>query len=80
MRVSLRRIDVEKGMARFYNVMVVPTLFGEWEAMREWGRIGTAGTVRGMILSTLHEAEAVGTKAVKSKVRRGYQDTKEIRG
>ena len=33
-------------MARFYKIDVQPTLFGEWAAVREWGRIGRAGTVR----------------------------------
>jgi len=31
-------------MARFYKIDVQPTLFGEWAAVREWGRFGRAGT------------------------------------
>jgi hypothetical protein len=29
----------------FYAVNVLPTLFGEWQVMREWGRIGQGGTL-----------------------------------
>jgi predicted DNA-binding WGR domain protein len=35
-----------KNMNRFYKVIVVETLFGEWALIRQWARIGSAGTVR----------------------------------
>lgn len=44
--IMLTRIDDRRNMARFYKLDVQPTLFGEWCFVREWGRIGRAGTVR----------------------------------
>ena len=43
--INLVRIDDDKNMARFYKLDAQPTLFGEWSLIREWGRIGRAGTV-----------------------------------
>ena len=33
-------------MARFYRMLIAPTLFGEWALIREWGLIGKSGKVR----------------------------------
>jgi predicted DNA-binding WGR domain protein len=44
--IHLIRIDPEKNMARFYKLDVQPNLFGQWSIVREWGRIGRAGTIR----------------------------------
>jgi predicted DNA-binding WGR domain protein len=44
--IHLTRIDPARNMARFYALSLAPTLFGEWLLVKEWGRIGQAGTVR----------------------------------
>jgi predicted DNA-binding WGR domain protein len=44
--ILLTRIDPARNMARFYALSHAPTLFGEWLLVKEWGRIGQAGTVR----------------------------------
>ncbi|MGL3214034.1 WGR domain-containing protein [Bradyrhizobium sp. BR 1433] len=44
--IMLTRIDDRRNMERFYKLDIQPTLFGEWSLVREWGRIGRAGTVR----------------------------------
>jgi predicted DNA-binding WGR domain protein len=44
--IMLTRFDDRRNMARFYKLYVQPTLFGECSLIREWGRIGRAGTVR----------------------------------
>lgn len=72
MRAYLERIDPKAGMARFYAVMVTPTLFGEWAVVREWGRIGQGGTVRDCAVGTEAEAHLLATGLVKMKQRRGY--------
>ena len=36
----------EKNMHRFYYTTVMLGLLGEWALVREWGRIGSLGTVR----------------------------------
>ena len=38
--MNLVHIDADKNMARFYKLVVQPTLFGEWSLVREWGRMG----------------------------------------
>jgi predicted DNA-binding WGR domain protein len=43
---TFTNIDPAKNMQRFYSVRTVPTPFGEWCVMREWGRIGSPGPVR----------------------------------
>jgi predicted DNA-binding WGR domain protein len=70
--IYLQRIDPERNMARFYRITVTPTLFGEWALIREWGRIGSPGTVR----ETWYDDEAAACRAgeqrVQQKLRRGY--------
>lgn len=71
-RVDLHRVDPSRNMARFYAAQVQPTLFGEWALVREWGRIGQAGTVKATPYPTLAEAEEALTRLRCQKVRRGY--------
>ena len=73
MKVFLRRIDIEAGMARFYAVEVMPTLFGEWAVVREWGRIGRGGTVRDRLYASEAEAQTEAAELIRRKQRRGYQ-------
>src|SRR6516165_10218288 len=42
----LTRIDPTRNIDRFYVVQVLPTLFGDWTVLREWGRRGSPGTMR----------------------------------
>lgn len=72
MKTYLDRIDHDAGMARFYAVMVVPTLFGTFAVVREWGRIGQGGTVRDAVFGSEAQAHEVAAGIVQTKVRRGY--------
>lgn len=36
----------EKQQRRFYNMHLLPTLFGDWSLVREWGRLDYGVTVR----------------------------------
>jgi predicted DNA-binding WGR domain protein len=45
--LHLRRTDPARNMRRFYLLDVQPDLFGQWRFIREWGRIGSAGQMRG---------------------------------
>jgi len=38
--------DPTRNIDRFYVVQVLPTLFGDWTVLREWGRRGSPGTMR----------------------------------
>jgi predicted DNA-binding WGR domain protein len=67
----LERRDPAANMARFYAASIVPTLFGDWALVREWGRIGSPGTVRADWFAAEHDAVAAGENLVEAKRRRG---------
>ena len=71
--VVLRRIDQAQGMARFYRLQMQPTLFGGVTLVREWGRIGQAGTCRHDHYETTEAAEAALAGLRQAKQRRGYR-------
>jgi predicted DNA-binding WGR domain protein len=73
MKVHLERIDHVAGMARFYKVLVLQTLFGEWVVVKEWGRIGQGGTVRDQFFASEAEACGASKSVVAAKTRRGYR-------
>jgi predicted DNA-binding WGR domain protein len=72
--VALRRIDPEKNMARFYDVGVEPTLFGDWAVVRSWGRIGSRGRVLETWFSAASIALALADRYETAKRRRGYRE------
>lgn len=41
-----KKVKPTENMKRFYRINMMPTLFGEWAVVREWGRIGSAGRVK----------------------------------
>jgi predicted DNA-binding WGR domain protein len=71
-RIYLERHDPARNMARFYSLTVTPTLFGEWALIREWGRIGSPGTVRELWFKTEAEAVDERRKLSRLKEKRGY--------
>jgi predicted DNA-binding WGR domain protein len=58
---------------RFYIGEVMPTLFGEWSLLREWGRLGSPGTGRHESFGELDEAQTAEQRIVKRRLRRGYR-------
>ena len=71
-RVQLRRVDPAQNMRRFYSFALQPDLFGGCDLVREWGRIGKAGTVRRDRYSSPAEAQQALEAKRKDKERRGY--------
>ena len=71
--VILRRVDPERNMARFYRMQIQPTLFGGFTLVREWGRIGQAGTCRHDQHDTAEAARLDLDSLMAAKRRRGYQ-------
>jgi len=69
----LERRNPDRNEARYYMVRVMPTLFGEWAVVREWGRIGSPGTVRTEWFGSEEAARTAGGKLADSTVRRGYR-------
>jgi predicted DNA-binding WGR domain protein len=70
--IKVTRYEPSRNMHRFYTLHLAPTLFGEWMLVAEWGRIGSPGTVRHQVFSSVELAEAALAKHLKIKTRRGY--------
>lgn len=70
--VYMERSDPTRNLARFYQVEIHPTLFGEWAVIRRWGRIGTYGNMRQDCFASLSEARDSHSLRVANKHRRGY--------
>jgi predicted DNA-binding WGR domain protein len=70
--IHLTRIDPARNMARFYALSLAPTLFGEWLLVKEWGRIGQAGTVRAEAHPDAETAAEALARQISAKRRRGY--------
>lgn len=57
---------------RFYLLRTLPTLFGDWVLLREWGRIGSPGRFRRDRHETESEAVTALARLARQKHRRGY--------
>jgi len=68
----LERCDPARNMARFYVLVIEPTLFGDTALLRRWGRIGTHGRERRDLFQSDHMArESLGIWLERKK-KRGY--------
>lgn len=72
-RIYLERHDPDKNMHRFYQIYVAPGIFGDWSLVREWGRVGSPGTVRKAWFDTEEEAVKAAQELSQSKQKGGYQ-------
>lgn len=74
--ISLRRIDPDRNMARYYVLSVEITLFENWACTRAYGRIGSRG---GRIMIGLHESYEAARSELQTLLRRkkarGYRET-----
>ena len=71
--IHLERREPAHHRLRFYTITVTRTLFDGWALVREWGRIGQAGTVRETWFETESAAIEAGAKVRQRKERRGYR-------
>ncbi|MDT4332936.1 WGR domain-containing protein [Methylomonas sp. MV1] len=69
----LERHDTENNMHRFYQMFVTPGLFDDWSLIKEWGRVGSPGTVRKEWYDCEEAAVLAGQKIKNNKVKKGYQ-------
>ena len=69
----LERHDTENNMHRFYQMFVTPGLFDDWSLIKEWGRVGSPGTVRKEWFDTQEDAIVAGKKLCAAKCKKGYQ-------
>jgi predicted DNA-binding WGR domain protein len=67
------RNDPAKNVNRFYMVMVTPTLLGEWLVLREYGRIGSPGTVRARTFERELDAQRAEQRSIRRRLRHGYR-------
>jgi predicted DNA-binding WGR domain protein len=72
MQSYLEKHDPAKNQSRFYNLLLLPNLFGEWTLYREWGRIGQGGKVRMEWFDSEDKASAALVALETAKRRRGY--------
>jgi predicted DNA-binding WGR domain protein len=79
-RIYLERHDPGKNMHRFYQIDVTPGIFGDWSLVKEWGRVGSPGTVRSEWFDTEDKAVAAGKRLRDSKRKKGYHSkTNDVR-
>jgi predicted DNA-binding WGR domain protein len=69
----LTRVDPSQNMARYYDVSLQATLFGEVVLRRHWGRIGTRGQVLMQTFDQAGAAVLAEARLVQAKQRRGYR-------
>lgn len=72
-RIYLERHDPDKNLHRFYQMFVTPGIFGDWSLVREWGRMGSPGTVRKDWFDREEEAIIAGEKLREAKQKKGYR-------
>ena len=63
----------DQNMHRFYQLFVTPGLFDDWSLVREWGRVGSPGTVRKDWFDTEEEAIRAKDTLCAAKQKKGYQ-------
>ena len=71
--IYLERHDHDKNLHRFYQMFVTPGICGDWSLVREWGRVGSPGTVRKDWFCCEEDALAAENKLVANKGKKGYQ-------
>ena len=50
----------------------MPNLFGDWTVLREWGRRGSAGTVRLTSYERRDDVEATERRTINRRLQHGY--------
>ncbi len=70
--IYLEKHDPEKNLHRFYQLFIMPGLFDDWSLVREWGRVGSPGTVRKEWFNNEDKARNAAELLAKQKSRRGY--------
>lgn len=76
--VYLTRIEPAANRFRFYKLFLAPSLFGDWVLVREWGRIGAAGTIKMEHFTDPGAALLTMQKLIRAKKRHGYQSLPKL--
>ena len=70
--LRIERRDAAHNMARFYVLAIQPTLFGEIELTRRWGRIGSRGQSLNHVFNREEDAVRLFLELLRRKRKRGY--------
>lgn len=70
--VYLERHEPNKNMHRFYQFFIMPGLFDDWSLVREWGRIGSPGTVKKDWFVTEEDVVVARDSMIEKKLKKGY--------
>jgi predicted DNA-binding WGR domain protein len=70
--LRIERRDPGRNMARYYVLSIRPTLFGEIELTRRWGRIGARGQSLNHVFSREDDAVRLFLDLLRRKRKRGY--------
>lgn len=70
--MHLTKSEPDANLHRFYHMEIVPGLFGDWELVRNWGRIGSSGKVRTDWFDTEAEAMDARFDLHMKKAKSGY--------
>ncbi|WP_082885349.1 MULTISPECIES: WGR domain-containing protein [Methylomonas] len=70
--IYLERHDPSNNLHRFYALTVSPGIFSDWALVREWGRVGSPGTVRSHSYHSKEEAIDEKNKVFLKKQKKGY--------
>ncbi|MBV8844140.1 MAG: WGR domain-containing protein [Bryobacterales bacterium] len=57
---------------------MTPTIFGDWSLLREWGRIGSPGTVQARTFEREDEARRTERQGIRKRERHGYRPTPDL--
>ncbi|NTI46107.1 WGR domain-containing protein [Agrobacterium rhizogenes] len=79
-RLHIQRIDPSRNMARFYEISLEPTLFGETSLVRIWGRLGTRGQQRIDVFPSEKPAVEAFLELLRQKRAKGYRPGRVING
>jgi predicted DNA-binding WGR domain protein len=72
-RLHIKRVDPNRNMARYYELSLEPTLFGEISLVRTWGRIGRRGQRRVDLFPTEMLALELFLELLRKKRAKGYK-------
>ncbi|WP_347276907.1 WGR domain-containing protein [Rhizobium sp. YJ-22] len=72
-QLYVERTDAARNMARFYEMMIEPNLFGEICLTRRWGRIGARGQTMVQQFAMERDAVVVFLDLLRQKRSRGYR-------
>lgn len=76
----LERHNPDKNKYRFYQKYVSPSIFGDWSLVREWGRVGSPGTVRKEWIDSEEKSVIARQTLCDTKRKKGYQTKKTMSG